>query len=599
PRFHGWLVLLAAASVLLVRLGGPALWDDDEPKNAACSLAMLDSGDWCVPAVNGRLRVEKPPLVNWLQVAGFAWFGRNETGARIGSALATVGTCILTWRTGAILFGPAAGLLGGIAMATCVWTAVGGRAATPDAPLVFLTTLSLYLYVRGTRGRAADAPPCDPGHADRSGRAPGSGLATGSGLAVGSALGIGAACGAAMLAKGPIGAILPVLALVCDAAWRSGPSVADRWAGVVRLRPVTILLAAAVVALPWYACVTLRTDGDWLRGFLLVHNVGRFAAPMEGHSGSWLYYPAVIAVGLFPWSIVLAAMLAHAAIILRDAGDDPRRAPLRLLACWAGVWMAVLSCAGTKLPGYIWPAYPALAMATGLFLADWARGAARFSWPRSSRAGDVRVESGVVMRLAWCILGATGPLLGLALAVGTRRIAPGNEWLGLLGLVPVVAAVAAWRSQTAGRPWRSLAAVAVGGCLLVTLAASVGAERISRAQGSRALVAALDRPAHAFRWACLWNVPPSLVFYTGERIERLSTPDEVAALLARHADARVVIDSRQHAVVAAVLPPGSGVLARVPTLTGREYLLLGAVASTPRPDDTNVAVTATDRDGWH
>ncbi|MFM8892429.1 MAG: ArnT family glycosyltransferase, partial [Planctomycetia bacterium] len=108
PRFHGWLVLLAAASVLLVRLGGPALWDDDEPKNAACSLTMLDTGDWCVPAFNGRLRVEKPPLVNWLQVAGFAWLVRNETGARIGSALATVGTCLLSWRTGVLLVGPAA-----------------------------------------------------------------------------------------------------------------------------------------------------------------------------------------------------------------------------------------------------------------------------------------------------------------------------------------------------------------------------------------------------------------------------------------------------------------------------------------------------------
>lgn len=586
PRFHGWLVLVAAASVLLVRLGGPALWDDDEPKNAACSLAMLDSGDWCVPAFNGRLRVEKPPLVNWLQMAGFACCGRNETGARIGSALATVGTCLLTWRTGTILFGPSAGLLGGIVMATCVWTAVGGRAATPDAPLVFLTTLTLYLFVRGTwvhapRGRteAAPSPPA--------------------GLSRGSALGIGAACGAAMLAKGPIGAALPVLALACDALWRSGPTVADRWAGVVRLRPVTILLAAAAVAVPWYACVTLRTDGDWLRGFLLVHNLGRFAAPMEGHSGSWLYYPAVIAIGLFPWSIVLAAMLAHAAVILREGGDDPRRGPLRLLACWAGVWIAILSCAGTKLPGYIWPAYPALAMATGLCLADWAGGRARFSWPRFLRSGAVSQGGDAVMRLAWCILGATGPVLGLALLLVARRVAPGSEWLGLLGLIPVAAAVAAWRCQTAGRPWRSLAAVAIGGCLLVSLAASVGAEQVSRAQGSRALVAALDGPARGFRWACLWNVPPSLVFYTGARIDRLSTPEEVAAILARHADARVVIDSRQLAVVAAVLPPGCGVLARVPTLTGREYLLLGADGSAPRPAGTNVAATARDRDAWH
>ena len=135
-RFHGWFVAATAMVVLLVRLGGPALWDDDEPKNAACSLAMLDSHDWVVPTFNGRLRVEKPPLVNWIQSAGFTLCGRNETGARIGSALLTVGTCLLTWQIGYRLLGPTCGLLGGLAMASCVWTAVGGRAVASlgDAP---------------------------------------------------------------------------------------------------------------------------------------------------------------------------------------------------------------------------------------------------------------------------------------------------------------------------------------------------------------------------------------------------------------------------------------------------------------------------------
>ena len=55
PRLHAAFIAMAAACVLLVNLGGPALWDDDEPKNAACSLAMLDSGDWVVPTFNGRL----------------------------------------------------------------------------------------------------------------------------------------------------------------------------------------------------------------------------------------------------------------------------------------------------------------------------------------------------------------------------------------------------------------------------------------------------------------------------------------------------------------------------------------------------------------
>ena len=561
--FHGWFVAATAMFVLLVRLGGPALWDDDEPKNAACSLAMLDSHDWVVPTFNGRLRVEKPPLVNWLHMAGFTVCGRNETGARIGSALLTIGTCLLTWQTGCRLLGPTCGLLGGLAMATCMWTAVGGRAATPDAPLLFFTTLAFFLFVRGAGIRMGDGSPpvgtpC---------------------LSPWSALGIGAACGAATLAKGPVGLVLPLTSFLVFAAWRQRACPGIGWTAALRgVRPLTIVLAAAVVAVPWYALVTLRTDGEWLRGFLLVHNIGRFASTMEGHSGSILYYPAVVAVGLFPWSIVLAATLAHAAFILRSPAADDRRAPLQLLACWMLAWIGGFSCASTKLPGYVWPAYPALAIATGLFLADWADGDVTVPWQRLLATGRGPEHAiGLVMRCAWSILAATGLALAIGLPVAASRLAPGCEWLGVLGLIPLAAAAAAWRSQSAGLRSRALAVMAVAACLLVTLMASIAAESFSNAQGPRALVAQLDTPASDCQWACLWNVPPSLVFYTGARIQKLETDDDVAAHLRRYPQARVVIDSRQESLVMASLPPGCGVLSRVPTLTEHDFLLIGRI----------------------
>jgi 4-amino-4-deoxy-L-arabinose transferase-like glycosyltransferase len=581
PRFHGWIIAAAATVVLLVRLGGPALWDDDEPKNAACSLAMLDANDWVVPRFNGRLRVEKPPLVNWIQIGGFSLCGRNEMGARIGSALLTIGTCLLTWQIGCLLVGPTAGLLGGLVMATCVWTAVGGRAATPDAPLLFFTTLAFFLFVRGIGPRNGSAP---------------SGLNGGvCSLSFPSAIGIGAACGAATLAKGPIGVGLPMLAFLLFAASRNRSSAASGWpATLAGMRPLTMLLAAAAVAVPWYVWVGLRTDGEWLRGFLLVHNVGRFAVAMEGHSGSFLYYPAVVAVGLFPWSIVLAAMLAHAACILRSPTADDRRGPLQLLLCWMLAWIGVFSCAGTKLPGYIWPAYPALAIATGLFLADWAGGRVDFRAPQFLGRFPQRLLNpqadhgpdqtvGLVMRLAWSILAATGVAIAIGLPLASGRLAAGGVWLGVLGLIPLAAAAVAWQSQSAGHRQRSLAAVAVGACLLVSLMASVAGESFSDAQGSRALVEQLEQPARECRWACLWNVPPSLVFYTGATIEKLDTAADVAAHLRQHPRSRVVIDGRQEALVATALPFGYGVLARVPTLSRHEYLLLGRLPGHEAP----------------
>jgi len=257
------------------------------------------------------------------------------------------------------------------------------------------------------------------------------------------------------------------------------------------------------------------------------------------------------------------------------------------------VGIGLFSCAGTKLPGYIWPAYPALAIATGMFLADWAGGRVDFRGHRflerfpkllHNPQADHRPDQtiGLVMRLAWSILAATGVAIAIGLPLASERLEAGDAWLGLIGLIPLAMAVVAWQSQSVGHRPRALVAVAVGACLLVSLMASVAAESFSRAQGSRALVQQLEQPAGDCRWACLWNVPPSLVFYTGATIEKLETAADVADHLRRHADARVVIDGRQEKLVAAALPFGYGVLSRVPTLSRHEYLLLGRL---PRHED--------------
>jgi hypothetical protein len=182
------------------------------------------------------------------------------------------------------------------------------------------------------------------------------------------------------------------------------------------------------------------------------------------------------------------------------------------------------------------------------------------------------------MGVAWSILAATGLAIAIGLPAAASRLAPGCEWLGVLGLIPLATAALAWRSQSAGVHRRALAVMAIGACMLVTLIASIAAESFSCAQGSRALVARLDVPARDYQWACLWNVPPSLVFYTGARIEKLETAEDVAAHLRRHPRSRVVIDSRQESLVTASLPPGCGVLSRVPTLSEHDFLLLGRLA---------------------
>ena len=70
----------------LPNLGAPSLWDIDEGHNAEAAREMLDSGNWLVPTFNFQLRDHKPPLLYWLQIAGYEWFGVNEFAARLPSA---------------------------------------------------------------------------------------------------------------------------------------------------------------------------------------------------------------------------------------------------------------------------------------------------------------------------------------------------------------------------------------------------------------------------------------------------------------------------------------------------------------------------------
>jgi 4-amino-4-deoxy-L-arabinose transferase-like glycosyltransferase len=560
----GLTVAIVAALVLLPNLGGPPLWDDDEPRNAACSLAMHRTGDWVVPTFNGRLRVEKPVLVNWLHLAGFAVAGVNETGVRLASALLTIGTCLLTLHISQALFRPEVGLWAGLAMATCLWTGVSGRAATPDAPLVFCTTLALWLFVRGARIPTAD----------------GTGWRNGAvHLPVGAAVGVGVACGLAVLAKGPVGLMLPLVGLSGFCWWqaavdpgREGGRLAQLATAFVAacrgLRLHVVMATAAAVSLPWYVLVTIRTGGVWLHDFLLVHNVGRFATPMEGHSGSViLYYPAIVLIGMFPWSMASALIAAHVRRTVRSGADASDTVGMRLALCWIAAWVVPFSLAGTKLPGYVWPAYPAIAAAVGLFVADWIR--------RPSMTTDGW------MRWAWSFLAASGIAIGVGLPLVTHRIAPGAEWLGLVGIVPVFGAAIAWACQSLSSRRAAATAWAATACCTVGLLLAVGPACVGHVGGTRQLLAALPVDGAAALPIASFGAPASTVFYAGrvtsaDTVPQLQHPTEAAAFVAAHPGGHIVVHAQFEDQVTAVLPDTYGVLRSANSFPSfHEVLLIG------------------------
>ncbi|MCP4815921.1 MAG: hypothetical protein GY888_25680, partial [Planctomycetaceae bacterium] len=202
------------------------------------------------------------------------------------------------------------------------------------------------------------------------------------------------AMGLACLVKGPVGVVLPTavlgLFLLFEHADLMSRQQVDRpsprlkrsmvwlknvfWPITIlrtiwSMRPLTALAMVGIIAAPWYIAVGMQTDGEWLRGFFLVHNVGRFSSTFESHDGGPFYYLVAICVGMFPWCIFNYQGLR---LMVSGLGNDDhlRRAYLLLIA-WITVWIAVFSISGTKLPHYVLPAYPAVAMFFGLFMDRW------------------------------------------------------------------------------------------------------------------------------------------------------------------------------------------------------------------------------------
>ncbi len=191
-----WSVMvIVAVVVLFTNLGGPRLWDRDEPRNAGCAAEMLERGDLVTPVFDGELRTHKPILLYWLMMAAYQLLGVSEFSARFWSAALGVGTACLTYVIGRRMFSPQVGFWAAIILVTTLMYDVASRAATPDSLLIFWSTAAICCFVWGIY------PPVAQGQ-----RAAGPARTFPRWRAAALMYGC---MGMAVLAKGPVGLVLP------------------------------------------------------------------------------------------------------------------------------------------------------------------------------------------------------------------------------------------------------------------------------------------------------------------------------------------------------------------------------------------------------
>lgn len=421
-----WALLLAVP--LLAGLGSYPLFDVDEGAFSAATRELLASGDWGRTTLNGAPRFDKPILVYWLQAASVAALGLNEWALRLPSALCTWAAALAGAHFAAQRRGAAAGALTGVLLVTALGPWAMARAATADALLnlcLMLTALDLWRH-----------------------------LASGARTPLRRA-----ACWAALglLAKGPIALLVPGGALLLWAASRRDAAALRRTLG----DPLAWALLVGLAA-PWYV-VALQRDGmAFVNGFLLKHNLGRFAGPMEGHGGSLLYYGLVLPLLWLPWTPLWAVMLRRWRALWADAG-------LRFGLCWAGFVVVFFSLSGTKLPHYSLYAAPGLLMLSGWALTQTPPGHAL----RSALWAALALLAAALAALPWALQSGALPVhdafyAGLLHGAPLPRapLAAGAVLLGLIALLagaPLAVlrrrpfawrfAAAAWLAATAHGLW--------------------------------------------------------------------------------------------------------------------------------------------------
>ncbi|MFQ5671376.1 MAG: ArnT family glycosyltransferase [Acidobacteriota bacterium] len=463
------------------------LWNPDEPRYAEVSREMQLTGDYLLPRLNGNIYTQKPPLYFWcVNLAAWVRGSLDETAARLPSALGGIGTLVLVFEIGDLLFGKRAAWISVAALATGFKFPLQAQTGQIDMLLVFFVTLSLYCWIRGERENRPRFHLLFFGIA---------GLAT--------------------LAKGPVGLLTPLLSILAFLAIRR-----DR-AAWRRLRLGRGLLVWAATVLIWLVPAGIQGGTGYLRQIILHQNLTRYVNPWHHYRGFYYYLP-VILVDFFPWSFLLPS-----ALVLAWRGRKAASGRWILFAtCWVAATLVFFSVSPAKRTVYILTMYPGMALIMGAGLQGlacrWPRDRGWLLWPLALAAA---LAAGTAVSVPWLAAGrpqlrVLSPDLPLAVSL----------LLGLLALSAALAFFLAWRSGVR----QAVVALACGSGLVFLLLSLAVLPAFDPIKSARPLSGELlQRLGPGETYGLYPRLEPPFLFYTKRLAVELNSPEELSRFVAR------------------------------------------------------------------
>lgn len=469
-------LLLAFALVWMGTLGARKLVTPDEGRYAEISREMALAGDWVTPRLNGIKYFEKPPLQYWATAAAFKAFGETEFAARLWTGLAGFIAVLATFFAGRRLFGGEAGLLAAAVCASSLLFVLMGHFNALDMGLTGCLHVTLCAFLLAQQGTPREARRW--------------------------MLVAWAALALAVLAKGLVALVLTGATLVLY-------SLATRdFSPWRRLAPLRGLLVFLAVAAPWFVAVSLANP-EFARFFFIHEHFERFLTQTHGRVEPVWYFLPVLAIGFLPWT-TLALQAVPAAWRRTGEGFQPHR----FLLLWCFVVMAFFSASGSKLPSYILPLFPALALLLGEALP-------RFG--TRALAGHL----GLVAALASAALILAPKVAGLGDASTLpEAMADYSVWLAAAAALWLAAALGALWLAVRGRRLAALLLLA-GGSLGGGLGALLGHDSLARTQSAYHIAQEIkpllraDTPFYSIRMH-----DQTLPFYLGRTVTLVAYRDE-------------------------------------------------------------------------
>lgn len=411
-----FVLLAGLAVVMLDGLGAVGLLGPDEPRYAWIGREMADSGDWVTPRLWGSPWYEKPPLLYWLMAAGYTAGLGDDLAPRVPVAVFSLIFLGLQFWLLDRLYGERVAWMATLMLATTAGWSAYSQIGVTDLPLAVTFAGALWLGAlwleRGSAGARYGAAAC---------------------LAL------------AVLAKGlvPLVLALPLL-------WMAR----RRWRELAAPAGLFLLIAA-----PWFCAMLALHGRAFFDEFIVRHHLARFASPELMHvQPVWFYVPVLIG-GLFPWPVMLGRLGPYCW----------RAERLRLAAATLAFGLLFFSLSSNKLPGYVLPLLPPLAVLV-------AAGA-----DQEKRMG--RSLALTALLVALCPVVVT--VLPESLLYGLRRASPGRlSWEYVALLAPFAAGV--WWLDGRGRRLTAFAVVAAlagGGLWFVKRSAAPVLDELVSARG--------------------------------------------------------------------------------------------------------------------